>query len=54
LTSAPFAAGNFIYIAAADLIPEVNAHADAKSNVVHFAAFDAGVALMLAVKVALG
>jgi zinc and cadmium transporter len=50
----PFAAGNFIYIAAADLIPEVKAHADAKSNVVHFAAFAAGVALMLAVKVALG
>jgi zinc and cadmium transporter len=49
----PFAAGNFIYIGAADLIPEVKAHADAKSNVVHFAAFVVGAALMLAVKLAL-
>lgn len=47
------AAGNFIYIGAADLIPEVKAHAEAKANVVHFAAFAAGVALMLAVKLAL-
>jgi zinc and cadmium transporter len=49
----PFAAGNFIYIGAADLIPEVKAHADARSNVVHFAAFVIGVVLMLAVKLAL-
>ena len=38
---------------AADLIPEVKAHAEAKANAVHFAAFAAGVALMLAVKLAL-
>jgi zinc and cadmium transporter len=49
----PFAAGNFIYIAATDLIPEVKAHADATANLVHFAAFAAGLALMLAVKVGL-
>lgn len=49
----PFAAGNFIYIGAADLIPEVKAHANLRANVVHFAAFFAGVALMLLVKVAL-
>jgi zinc and cadmium transporter len=49
----PFAAGNFIYIGAADLIPEVKAHADARANVIHFSAFAAGVLLMLAVKVAL-
>ena len=49
----PFAAGNFIYIGAADLIPEVKAHADARANVVHFAAFAAGVLLLLAVKLAL-
>jgi zinc and cadmium transporter len=49
----PFAAGNFIYIGAADLIPEVKAHADLRANLVHFAAFVAGVALMLLVKVAL-
>ena len=49
----PFAAGNFIYIGAADLIPEVKAHADPGANVVHFAAFAVGVLLMLAVKLAL-
>jgi zinc and cadmium transporter len=48
----PFAAGNFIYIGAADLIPEVKAHADLKMNAVHFVAFGVGVALMLVVKLA--
>jgi zinc and cadmium transporter len=49
----PFAAGNFIYIGASDLIPEVKAHASLQLNFVHFAAFAAGVALMLAVKLLL-
>jgi len=49
----PFAAGNFIYIAASDLIPEVKAHANLRANVVHFAVFVVGAALMLLVKVAL-
>jgi len=49
----PFAAGNFIYIGAVDLIPEVKTHAALRSSVVHFVAFVAGVLLMLAVKVAL-
>ena len=49
----PFAAGNFIYIGAADLIPEVKAHANLRANIVHFAAFFAGAALMLLVKIAL-
>jgi zinc and cadmium transporter len=49
----PFAAGNFLYIGAADLIPEVKAHAEARANVAHFAAFAVGVLLMLAVKLAL-
>jgi zinc and cadmium transporter len=48
-----FAAGNFIYIGASDLIPEVKEHADLRANVIHFAAFLAGVALMLLVKVTL-
>jgi zinc and cadmium transporter len=42
----PFAAGNFVYIAASDLIPEVNRHRDARANIVHFAAFAAGLALL--------
>jgi zinc and cadmium transporter len=49
----PFAAGNFIYIGASDLIPEVKTHANAKANRIHFAAYVMGVALMLAVKLAL-
>ncbi|HSC94415.1 MAG TPA: ZIP family metal transporter [Burkholderiales bacterium] len=49
----PFAAGNFLYIGASDLIPEVKAQADLKANLVHFAAFALGVALMLVVKLAL-
>lgn len=49
----PFAAGNFIYIGAADLIPELKAHSDLKANVIHFIAFTIGVVLMLVVKLAL-
>lgn len=49
----PFAAGNFIYIGASDLIPEVKAHANLRANIVHFVAFAVGVVLMLAVKLAL-
>ena len=49
----PFAAGNFIYIGASDLIPEVKAHADLRANLAHLAAFAAGLTLMLAVKLAL-
>jgi len=42
----PFAAGNFVYIAASDLVPEVNRHRDARANIVHFAAFAAGLVLL--------
>jgi zinc and cadmium transporter len=49
----PFAAGNFIYIGASDLIPEIKSHADIRVNVIHFAAFVTGAALMLAVKLVL-
>jgi zinc and cadmium transporter len=41
-----FAAGNFIYIGASDLVPEVNKHREMKANLVHFGAFVAGVALL--------
>jgi zinc and cadmium transporter len=49
----PFAAGNFIYIGASDLIPEIKSHAELRINVIHFAAFVIGAALMLAVKLVL-
>lgn len=42
----PFAAGNFIYIAAADLIPEVKEHESPTVNVLHFLALLLGLALL--------
>ena len=50
----PFAAGNFIYIGASDLVPEVNRHRDGALNFVHFASFVAGVTLLWGIRVALG
>lgn len=44
----PFAAGNFLYIAAADLVPEVNKHPRPLANVVHLAMFVLGIGLMYA------
>lgn len=48
----PFAAGNFLYIGAADLVPEVNKHHEArlKNNVTNFLFFAVGLALLLAAK----
>jgi zinc and cadmium transporter len=42
----PFAAGNFLYIAASDLVPEVNRHHDPLRSAVHFACFVLGVLLL--------
>ena len=42
----PFAAGNFIYIAASDLIPEVKHRDNIKQNLIHFITFILGVLLM--------
>lgn len=49
----PFAAGNFLYIGASDLIPETKHCHGATSNAVHFLSFSAGVGIMLGVRVAL-
>lgn len=46
----PFAAGNFIYIAAADLIPEIKHQVSIRRSLVHFAVFLIGIAIMLIVK----
>ena len=46
----PFAAGNFIYIAAADLIPEIKHEESAALNVIHFLSFLVGIALLLVVR----
>lgn len=50
----PFAAGNFIYIGASDLVPEINKHRDSKANYIHFLSFILGVTLMWVIKVILG
>jgi zinc and cadmium transporter len=50
----PFAAGNFLYIGASDLVPEVSKHDDLKTNAINLMAFIAGIGLMLIVKVAFG
>jgi zinc and cadmium transporter len=42
----PLGAGNFLYIAAADLIPEINRESRAGRAVTHFLAFTAGVVLL--------
>jgi zinc and cadmium transporter len=47
----PFAAGNFIYIASADLIPEIKQKCELKKSIVHFIAFLFGISLMLLVKI---
>jgi zinc and cadmium transporter len=48
----PFAAGNFIYIGASDLVPEVSKHGDLRVNAINLLAFIAGISLMLVVKLA--
>ena len=46
----PFAAGNFIYIAAADLIPEIKHQVSLRRSILHFVVFIIGIAIMLTVK----
>jgi zinc and cadmium transporter len=43
----PFAAGNFIYIGATDLVPEVNKHDDLGRNALHFFAFSCGILVIV-------
>ncbi len=49
----PFAAGNFIYIGASDLVPEVNKHRDIGANLLHFGSFAAGIALLWGIRLVL-
>jgi len=48
----PFAAGNFLYIGASDLVPEVNRHEDTKINITNLLSFLIGISLMFIIKVA--
>lgn len=45
----PFAAGNFIYISASDLIPEVKHSQSLQTNAIHFASFILGIAIIFIV-----
>jgi zinc and cadmium transporter len=49
----PFAAGNFIYIAASDLIPEVKRDRSLRVNLLHFVSFAGGLALLYLLRVLL-
>lgn len=42
----PLAAGNFIYIAASDVVPEVNKHPELARSILHFGCFVAGAAIL--------
>lgn len=42
-----FGAGNFIYIAASDLVPEIKAHDSLSKALINFAAFTAGILLLV-------
>lgn len=44
----PLAAGNFLYIGASDLVPEVNKAHTFKSNLLHFVVFACGLGLLYA------
>jgi zinc and cadmium transporter len=50
----PFAAGNFLYIGASDLVPEVKEHENLRINIMNFLAFISGLALMFIIRLVLG
>ena len=45
-----FGAGNFLYIGASDLVPEVNKSRTVADNIKHFAAFATGLGILLAIR----
>jgi zinc and cadmium transporter len=47
----PLAAGNFLYIGASDLVPEVNKAHSLKTNLIHFVVFAAGLGLLFVISV---
>lgn len=49
-----FAAGNFVYIASSDLIPEIKGGDDVRRSLVHFGVFLLGVLLMLLIRLGRG
>ncbi|MGE0121947.1 MAG: ZIP family metal transporter [Vicinamibacterales bacterium] len=49
-----FAAGNFVYIAASDLIPEVKLGRRLRDSLVHFTAFAGGIGMILVTRLLVG
>ncbi len=49
-----FAAGNFLYIGASDLVPEVNKSRTISENIVHFLSFSSGIGLLWAIRLLAG
>jgi len=47
----PFAAGNFIYIAASDLLPEIRREESLRKSAIYFFVFLLGIILMLLIKI---
>ena len=47
----PFAAGNFLYIGASDLVPEVNRHRNLNIAIIHLFAFLMGITLMWLIRI---
>jgi zinc and cadmium transporter len=45
----PLAAGNFLYIGASDLVPEVNKAHNVRTNLLHFVVFATGLGLLFAI-----
>ena len=48
----PLAAGNFTYIAAVDLVPEITPQRNLRTSLLHFAAFAVGLGLLAALRLA--
>lgn len=51
---APVAAGNFLYIAASDLVPEIREHPSLGANLLNLSAFMTGIVLLYLAKVTFG
>ena len=49
----PFAAGNFIYIACSDIIPEIKSKTKVGKSIFYFSAFLVGIAIMFLTKISL-
>jgi zinc and cadmium transporter len=47
----PFAAGNFLYIGASDLVPEIKHHPSLRTSLIHLTTFFAGLGILFAAQI---